>query len=776
MDAVAGGEGPPPAATVRTDFADAIHWSGALETDAAGRATVAVKFPDNLTTWKAKVWVLGDGTRVGEGSAEIVTSKDLLVRLEAPRFLIAGDETVLSAVVHNYHPAAEHVTVRIESSAGTLELRAGEAKQAVEIPAGGEARVDWRVAALTEGEATVRMFAEAADDGDAVERKFPVHVHGMLRQDAWSRVIEPGGDRAVIEVDVPDKRRPEASKLTVRFSPSVALAVVDAIPYLADYPYGCTEQTLDRFVPAVIARKMLVNLGTDLAALKAKRTNLNAQELGDPQHRAERWKTWQRNPVFDDDELQRMVHKGMAKLRRMQNSDGGWGWFSGWGETSWPDTTATVVHGLLAARASGTQLPKDMLDRGVKWLNTHERAEADQIEHWNKRDHDTKPSADALDALVRVTLGEAGIAHPQMTGFLMRDRRELPVYAQCLLGLELHRLKDTKRRDAVITTVLQFMRRDPENQTAHLELGNSGYWWCWYGSEIEAHAWCLKLLVAARPQAAETRELAKYLVNNRTGGTWWKSTRDTAHAVEALAGFAKASGETDPAAEVEVWIDGAKRHTVSITKDNLFDFDGTVVLSGKDVTDGRHKVEVTRTGKGPLYVNAYLEIFSLEDHLRTAGLEVKVTRRVSKLIEENADQAVPNQTGRIASQRAEHYRRELLADGAALKSGDLVEVELVIESKNDYEYLLFEDWKAAGLEPLEVLSGYVPGMPGVYMEPHDEKVAFFMRTLSRGSHSLRYRLRAEAPGIYHALPARGTGMYAPELRGNSEEIRLQVKD
>ena len=35
-----------------------------------------------------------------------------------------------------------------------------------------------------------------------------------------------------------------------------------------------------------------------------------------------------------------------------------------------------------------------------------------------------------------------------------------------------------------------------------------------------------------------------------------------------------------------------------------------------------------------------------------------------------------------------------------------VEVELDIENKNDYEYLVFEDGKAAGLEPVEIQSGY----------------------------------------------------------------------
>jgi hypothetical protein len=38
----------------------------------------------------------------------------------------------------------------------------------------------------------------------------------------------------------------------------------------------------------------------------------------------------------------------------------------------------------------------------------------------------------------------------------------------------------------------------------------------------------------------------------------------------------------------------------------------------------------------------------------------------------------------------------------------------------------------------------------------------------------RYQLRAEAPGIYKALPATAAAMYAPELRGNSEDLKLEI--
>ncbi len=82
----------------------------------------------------------------------------------------------------------------------------------------------------------------------------------------------------------------------------------------------------------------------------------------------------------------------------------------------------------------------------------------------------------------------------------------------------------------------------------------------------------------------------------------------------------------------------------------------------------------------------------------------------------------------------------------------------------------------AGFEPVDVRSGYTEGSQGAYVEFRDESVAFFMRTLARGKHSVSYRLRAETPGKFSALPAKAWAMYAPELRGNSEEIRLIVVD
>ena len=103
-------------------------------------------------------------------------------------------------------------------------------------------------------------------------------------------------------------------------------------------------------------------------------------------------------------------------------------------------------------------------------------------------------------------------------------------------------------------------------------------------------------------------------------------------------------------------------------------------------------------------------------------------------------------------------------------------MELIIESKNDYEYLVFEDMKAAGFEPVDVRSGYTGNEMGAYVEFRDRKVCFFVRQLARGRHSVSYRLRAEIPGKFSAMPTKGYAMYAPELKANSDEIKLQIND
>jgi uncharacterized protein YfaS (alpha-2-macroglobulin family) len=460
----------------------------------------------------------------------------------------------------------------------------------------------------------------------------------------------------------------------------------------------------------------------------------------------------------------------------MQLADGGWGWFSGYGEFASPHTTALVVHGLQIARQNDVALPGQMLERGAQWLMTYQQRQVIVLENAVSQVKPAKASADDIDAMVFMILVDGGVRNDQMLGFLERDRTRLSVYAKAMYGLGLERIGDKEMLAVVLQNLSQYVVQDDENQTAFLKLPNEGYWWSWYGSEVETDAFYLKLLARTDPRGKLAPRLVKYVLNNRKNGTYWNSTRDTAFAIEALAEYLKASGEDRPDLSVAIAVDGQTRKEVKITPAELFTIDNAFVLEGKALEAGEHTVSFLKHGKGPLYFNAYMSNFTLEDPITRAGLEVKVDRKVYRLLRSDNSQDVAGGRGQAVSQRVERYRREPLADLAVLKSGELVEVELEIDSKNDYEYLIFEDFKAAGFEPVEVQSGYNGNDLGAYVEFRDERVAFFARTLARGKHSVSYRLRAEIPGKFHALPARAQAMYAPELRANSDEIQLQVRD
>jgi uncharacterized protein YfaS (alpha-2-macroglobulin family) len=761
--------------TVRSNFADTALWVGSITTGENGECEVKLDMPENLTTWKIRVWGMGRGTRVGQGEAEVITKKNLIVRLQAPRFFVETDEVVLSANVHNYLEHEKEVEVVLELDGGVFDA-IPQPSQLVTIPAGGEKRVDWRVKVEHEGEAIVRMKALTDEESDALEMKFPAYVHGMLKTESYSGALKPSETSGKITFTVPADRRPEQSRVEVRYSPTLAGAMVDALPYLVDYPYGCTEQTLNRFLPTVITQKVLLEMQLDLKAIQEKRTNLNAQEIGDDRERAAQWKRFDRNPVFDEAEVQKMVKEGVARLTEMQLSDGGWGWFSGFGEHSWPHTTAVVVHGLQVAQGNDVALVPGVLDRGVEWLKGYQQEQLTRLKNFPSKTEPYKEFADDLDAFVYMVLTDAGAPNDEMRELIYRDRTKLAVHSLGTFGLAMHKEGQQEKLDMLLRNISQYLVQDDENQTAFLRLPNENRWWFWYGSDIEAMAYYLKLLAKTDPQGETPRRLVKYLLNNRKHATYWNSTRDTSLVIEAFADFLRASGETKPNMTVELWLDGVKQKDVKITPEELFTFDNKLVLEGAAVTDGEHVLELKKQGEGPLYFNAYVTNFTLEDFIKSAGLEIKVNRKYYKLnrVEKVID--VAGSSGQVVKQQVEKYEREEIPENAVLKSGDLVEIELEIDSKNDYEYLMFEDMKAAGFEPVDVRSGYTGNALGAYVEFRDERVSFFARRLARGKHSVAYRLRAEIPGKFSALPAKGSAMYAPELKANSDEMKVGIED
>ncbi|MBN1900598.1 hypothetical protein JW926_04645 [Candidatus Sumerlaeota bacterium] len=763
-------------AEVRTKFADTALWLTTLQTGDDGTAQAKFVMPENLTTWKINAWGMTKETRVGQADSSAVTSKNLLVRLQAPRFFMEYDEVVISANVHNYLETEKTARVSLDLPESLLKM-IGEAPQTsdVKVPAGGEKRIDWRVKVLKEGSVDITVKALTDEESDAMKMTFPVLVHGITKQVATTGSMKPDEeDKTVtVEIDIPELRNPDLTTLDAQYSPSLIGAMLDALPYCVYYPYGCTEQTMSRFMPCVLTLKTLQNMGITLEELKKVRGRMDeVRRIEQGEHIG----LYIYSPIFDEGELDDMIKKGLARITSMQQGDGGWGWWTKDASSSY--LSCYVLYALCTAQQCDAAIDENMITRGMDFLKRWEEEEM-RREPW-------KPSAHhAYIAYVLSMKGQKAVYNAgegdTRTGDLIERLYEgrdlLNLYGKALLCMALNNLQDVERAKIVLQNIMQYKEENEETQVAWFRTPREG-WWYWWNSDIETNAWILRAIVAVEPKSDVAPRLVKWLLNNRRNGYYWNSTRDTTMCVAAMSDFVVASGESDPDFTVTLDFDnGAVTKTVKIDKDNFFTYDNRFFLEGVTLEGGKHTLKITKKGKGALYFNTYLKYFTKEEHITAAGHELKVDRRYFKLEQIPYEVEVEGSEGQKIMEKRLRYERIPVKQGDTVLSGDVIQVELKVTSDNEYTYLCFEDMKPAGCEPTELTSGG-KGQEGFYsyMELRDEKAVFFVNEIGRGEHLLRYRLRAEIPGAFHALPSILYGMYAPSLRANSDEHVIKIED
>jgi uncharacterized protein YfaS (alpha-2-macroglobulin family) len=794
--------GEEPAVQVRTDFRATAFWQPDLVTDTDGKATVKVKFPDSLTGWRATARAVGTGAQFGIASADMRTRMPLIVRLQAPRFFVAGDTLTVSAVINNNtdKPVSVRPALKADGLAVTGIVRDGQPAKgehgSLTIPANGDARADWIVHVERAG--PVRLRAAAQGDGlaDAMENTFVAHEHGIEK--FVSKAGKVRGQDAAILVDIPAARKPESTALTVQVTPSLAVTMLDALPYLADYPYGCTEQTMSRFLPAVVTAKTLRDLGLKPEAVADKIFG------GIEQEHAAKTHTRSRSDLGRVDD---MVKTGLDRLYGFQHGDGGWGWWKD-GESD-HFMTAYVVWGLCLARDAKVGIREDALGRAVDFL------QKELVEE------EVNPDMQAwmLHALAVAHAARGGAEPHRFEARAMENlwanKDKLNAYTRAMLALAAHRYGQADKAATLVRNLLNGVRKDAAPDVSVVQRGDQesaagvmgtahwgedGLYWRWSDGGVEATAFALRALLAIEPKNELVEPVMNWLVRNRRGAQW-SNTRDTAIVVLAMNEYLRASGELQPDMEVEVSVNGKPVGGGKVNAETVFSAPSRYTVDRALIRDGTNEVRVTRKGgQGAMYFSVQASFFSLEEPIPPAGNQIFVRRQYYRHV------------ARPTLLKGTVHDREPLNDGGTVASGDRIETVVTIEAKNNLEYLVFEDLKPAGLEAVQVRSGeplyarelksgavarryaggktesaqaaeevvdradYTDRSRWVYQELRDRKVALFLDKLPEGVWEIRYELRAETPGRFHALPVIGHAMYVPEIRCNGEETRLTVLD
>lgn len=549
---------------VRKRFLDTACWNPSIVTDANGEARVSFSLPDNLTTWRTTVRGITTGTMCGQALNTVISQQPMLVRLEMPRFLVQHDQTVLSAIVHNYTGKDQSVKVTLKARGLWID---DDVERSVFVRDGGSERVDWDVSAPRPGTFAVEARAVGESAGDAVQLDLPVKPYGEQTVTATNAVVTNPGETNVT-VYVRRDSIPEATRLKIRLAPSLAASMLGSLDYLAQYPYGCTEQTVSSFLPDVILFRSMKSLGVGNAKLQAK--------------------------------LPDMVQKGLSRLYRFELSEGGWSWCE-YGKAD-PWMTAYVCYALIQAKQAGFAVNKEVMDRGLTVLENS--VSAGKLDLYSK----------AFGCYVLELGGRDST--PIMESLV--ERQKLDSEALAVLALGYQKAGKLARADTMLTRL--FAQSISDGYGIHWKGGHG-----WDGGDVEPSALALQAVLKINPKDSRVFDIVRWLMKTRRDDYWY-STRGTAMSLYAMSDFLKITKELSPNYTAAVLVNGRQVSVKGFDKGTIFGPQFEVTIPGKDLHKGRNEIRLVKDGPGNLYYSTnltqYVEKKTMPPSMSGAGLTV----------------------------------------------------------------------------------------------------------------------------------------------------------
>ena len=780
----AAGEGEA-APQLRSNFAETAFWQPQLLTGPDGSASIEFTVPDSVTSWNVWVHAVTKDLRSGFIHKETKSVKDLMVRPYIPRFLREGDQAELKVVVNNASEQEMKGTLAfdiLDPATNTSLLKDfgiasdGPAKENFTVAPGGGTNLSFRLTAPKRpGGVAFKVTATSGEFSDGELRPLPVLPSRMHLSQSRFVTLKDKERREMVFEDLRRNDDPTLinEQMVVTVDAQLFYQVLEALPYLINYPYECTEQTLNRFVSTGIVTSVFEQYPAvaKMAKEMSKRdTPLETWDSKDPNRKMELEETpWLQEAkggtdfgfgmtnILDSKVAKAERDASLAKLRKAQTSLGGFPWWPG-GPPS-PYMTLYIMYGLAKAAEFGVDIPQDMVQRGWQYLARHFREE-----------YATKMVKEdcCWEFLTFLNYTASCYPDPSWTGNALTEKERRDILNHCfkhwkehspylkgLLALTLKRMGRPQDAKLVFDSVMDSSKTEKDMGTFWAQEDRS---WLWYNDTIETHAFALRTLMELQPNDSRKDGLVLWLFLNKKLNHW-KSTRATAEVIYSLVHYLKQVGALGTREDATVTI-GSQRTEFVFEPDKYTGKKNQIVIPGPKVDPATSStVVVEKESPGYVFASATWSFSTDKLPEEERGDFFQVSRRYFK--REN--------TGK-------EFVLRPLAEGAQLAPGDEIEIQISLRSKHPAEYVHLRDPRGAGFEPENAVSRYKWDL-GIawYEETRDSGTNFFFEYLPQGEYTFKYRLRANMAGTFRVGPATVQSMYAPEFNAYSSGGILTIK-
>lgn len=775
-----------PAQTIRSNFAETAFFQPQLLVDAHGQVTIEFTVPDSVTSWNVWAHAVTKDLRGGATSVQTRSVKELMVRPYLPRFFREGDHAELQMVVNNAsdHPLSGTLRVEIIDPETEKDLRSAfgltTSQQPFTVPAGGGTHLAFPVTAPKRvGPVAFRVTATSGDYSDGELRPVPVLPGRMHLAQSRFVTLKDAQSRTLRFDDLAKDDDPSRidEQLVVTLDAQLFYTVLKALPYLVEYPYECTEQTLNRFVSTGIVSTLYQDypaVGKMAAKLAQRQTRLEAFNGDDPNRKMALEETpWLRESrgqdaiddfgfglinVLDAKIAKAQRDSALDKLRKAQTASGAFPWFPG-GPPS-PYMTLYLMYGFAKAAEFHVDVPRDMVTRGWSYLAQH--FHEDYVARLKKADW-------GWEYLTFLNFVASSYPDPSWMGSSLSaaERKEIldysfahwkqhSPYLKTLLALTLHRAGRQKDALLVFDSVMDSAKTEPDRGTYWAQEDRS---WLWYNDTTETHAFALRALMELRPDSAQQQKdgLVLWLLLDKKL-SHWKSTRATAEVLYSLVKYLQKEGALGVREAATVTV-GPERQSFTFEPDQYVGKAQMVVPGERIVPKTSSTVTVEKQTKGLMFASATW-------HYSTDKLPA----------EERGDFFHVTRSYFLRDGSGKDVKLVPLAEGAPIHVGDQVEVQLSLRAGHQAEYVQLRDPRPAGFEPEENVSQYrwQTGL-GYFEEVRDSGTNFFFDALPVGEYTFKYRLRANLAGTFRVAPAQVQSVYAPEFHAFSAGNQVSIQ-
>jgi hypothetical protein len=340
---------------VRRNLQETAFFYPHLQMAEDGTVVISFTMPESLTKWKFLGFAHSKELQSGVCTNYTVTQKELMVTPNPPRFLREGDVLQFTAKVINLSDKEQVGAVELNfadllSDKGQNQaLQLQNAKQSFKLAAKSSQGVSWELHVPKNlGPLSYTVTAKSAtySDGEAgglpvlssrimLTESLPLNVRGPQQKKFIFERLEQLGKSDTLE----------PLKLTVQMSSNPAWYAIQALPYLIEFYYECSEQVFNRYYGNLLAAfiansdpriRKIFDSWRGTAALKSnleKNQDLKSALLQETpwvlQAKSESQAKENVGLLFEANTLGANIASALGKLKQQQLSNGAFPWFPG---------------------------------------------------------------------------------------------------------------------------------------------------------------------------------------------------------------------------------------------------------------------------------------------------------------------------------------------------------------------------------------------------------------------------------------------------------------